>query len=261
MFGVTDGNPFHVVELAKTLFAQGLLALDEARGEWTAAAAEPNGTHEFPLPTTVQLAIAERVARLPYVLRDLLAVVAVAGAGCGADVLSPVLGISRLRAAALADELVERHLLVAEGPVYRCAHPRIAHVVRGDLTPSRRTEMHRALALALRDAPRGDEREAAGVIAYHADRGGERGLAFRYALCASEAAATRYALDEALSWLDLAAGSCGDEQQTQEVNRRTADVLRLAGWTEPPHQLQRPGTPARGFESTDLDLQGEAAPV
>ncbi len=260
VFGVTDGNPFHIVELAKTLFAQGLLAQDEARGEWTAAAAEPYGMHEFPLPTTVQLAIAERVARLPYVLRDLLAVVAVAGARCRVDVIAPVLGISRLRAAALADELVARHLLAAEGPVYRCAHPIVAAVVRADLTASHLKELHRALALALQDAPGGDAREAAGEIAHHADRSGERAIAFRHSVLASEAATTRYAFDEALSWLDLAAGSCGSDEETRDVDRRTADVLRLAGWTEPPHPVLRLGTPARGYEQGDLDLQAEEVP-
>lgn len=261
VFDVTDGNPLHVVELLKTLFAQGLLAVDEARGEWTAAATEPYGMHEFPLPPTVQVAIAERVARLPYVLRDLVAVVAVSGAGCRVEILSAVLGISRLRAAALADELVVRYLLVGDGAVYRCAHPLIAAVVRGELTASRLTELHRALALALQgDGSGQDVRGAAGEVARHADRGGVPEVAYRHALLASEAATARYAYEEALSWLDLAAGASRDATQTDEVNRRTADVLHLAGWTEPPHPIHRPGTPARGFASADLDLQAEEGP-
>ena len=256
VFDVTDGNPLHVVELLKTLFAQGLLAVDEARGEWTAASTEPYGMHEFPLPATVQMAIAERVARLPYVLRDLLAVVAVAGAGCRVDVLSAVLGVSRLRAAALADELVERHLLAGEKAVYRCAHPMIAAVVRGEVTASRLTELHRALALALQGAAtEHDGRDVAGDVARHAEHGGEPEIAYRSALLASEAALVRYAYEEALSWLDLAASASRGETQADEVNRRTADVLRLAGWTEPPRPVPRPGTPARGFAAADLDLQ------
>jgi len=260
VFDVTDGNPFHAVELLKTLFAQGLLAVDEARGEWTAAPAGPYDLHEFPLPTTVQLAIAERVARLPYVLRDFLAVVAVAGAGCRVDTLSAVLGVTRLRAAALADELVERRLLAGEKAVYRCAHPMIGVVVRHDLTASRSRELHRALAIALQAAG-ADAREVAGEVARHAEHGGEPAMAYRHALLACEAATARYAFQEALSWLDLAAAASEDEAQTGEVNRRTADVLRLAGWSEPPNHLRRPGTPARGFESTDLDLQAEEAPA
>src|SRR5207244_169123 len=142
------------------------------------------------MPRTVHDAIAERVAGLPYELRDLLATVAVAGRGIRTDLVSSVHGMSRLRAAALADALVERRLLAEEGGVYRCAHPMIAEVVRDGLTPARRHELHRAIALSLETVtPAAGLREVAGEIARHAERGGERPLAYRYALLASEAAA------------------------------------------------------------------------
>src|SRR5256886_13305705 len=52
----------------------------------------------------------------------LLATVAVSGRGSRTELLSHVHGMSRLRAAALADALVERRLLLEEQGVYRCAH-------------------------------------------------------------------------------------------------------------------------------------------
>lgn len=254
---VTDGNPFHVIELVKTLFAQGLLATDSATGEWVAPTATSAGSYsQLQMPRTVRDAIAERVAGLPYELRDLLATIAAAGRGVRTDLLSHVHGMSRLRAAALGDALVERRLLVEEGDVYRCAHPVIADVVRDNLTPARRRELHRAIALSLETVTAPEEvREVGGEIARHADRGGERAMAYRYALLASDAAAVRYAFDEALSWLDLAASTAGAGAESDEVNRRTARVLRLAGWNEPPHPPRRPPTPARGIEQGDLDLR------
>ena len=100
--------------------------------------------------------------------------------------LSHVHGISRLHAAALGDALVDRHLAVEEGGAYRCIHPVIAHMVRDGLTASRRQETHRSLALALELALGPDEAaDSAGEIARHADRGGERALAYRYALLAA----------------------------------------------------------------------------
>src|SRR2546428_13679287 len=111
--------------------------------------------------------------------------------------------MSRLRAAALADALVERRLLAEDGGVYRCAHPMIAEVARDGLTPARRHELHRAIALSLEIVtPAAGLREVAGEIARHGERGGERPLAYRYALLASEAAAGRYAFEEELSLLD-----------------------------------------------------------
>src|SRR5256712_13647681 len=81
----------------------------------------------------------------------------------------------------------------------------IAEVVRDGPTPGGRHELHRAIALSLEIVtPAAGLREVAGEIARHGERGGERPLAYRYALLASEAAAGRYAFEEALSWLDVA---------------------------------------------------------
>ncbi len=105
---ITGGNPFYVIELLKTMLAQGTLAADQNSGEWTVPAAGVAVSREYPLSQTVQDLIAERIDRLPAELRELLITVAVAGSGGRPDVLSHVHGISRLRAAAMADALVEQ---------------------------------------------------------------------------------------------------------------------------------------------------------
>jgi predicted ATPase len=256
IFGVTAGNPFYVIELLKTMFAQGLLAVDQETGEWTAppnALAEPG--RELPVSKTVQDVIAERVERLPERLGELLITTAVAGFGCGTEVLSHVHGISRLHAATLADALVDRRLLVEEGGAYRSAHPVIAHVVRSGLTISRRREVHRSLALALErvtSAP--NSPKLAGEIARHADRGGERVLAYRFALLAGQGAMERYAFAEALSWLDLAATNATGLEEANAVNRLTANVLEAAGWSEAPPLAKLGGPLTRELERDDFDL-------
>ncbi|MGH7534638.1 MAG: ATP-binding protein, partial [Gemmatimonadales bacterium] len=146
---VTSGNPFYVIELLKTMFAQGLLAMEEQSGEWTVSAEAMAVGHEILLSRTVQDVIAERVDRLPDELREVLITIAVSGAGCSPEVVSHVHGISRLHAAAVADALIERRLVNEEGETYRCTHPVIAHVVRDGLTAPRRQEVHRSLALSL----------------------------------------------------------------------------------------------------------------
>ena len=255
LFRITAGNPFYVMELLKTMFAQGLLAMDGATGEWTVAPAEVGSVLEVPVSQTVQDVIAERVDRLPGELRDVLITIAVSGGGCRPDVLSHVHGISRLHAAASGDALVDRHLVVEEGGAYRCVHPVIAHLVRDGLTASRRQEVHRSLALALELVLRPDEiPAAAGELARHADRGGERDLAYAYARLAAQSAINRYAYTEALSWLDLAASSARTAEETEAVDGLTADVLETAGWSE----ASRPSLPipvTREIVSEDLDLR------
>ena len=256
MFGVTAGNPFYLVELLKTMFAQGLLAIDEETGEWTVAPGlaldEGQG---FPISRTVHDVIAERVERLPGELRDLLITMAVAGAGCRPEVLSHVHGISRLHAASVGDALADRRLVVEDSGMYRCAHPVIAHVVRNGLTASRRKEVHRILALALeRSIAAADPREAAREIARHADRGGEAALAYRYALLAADRARQRYAFAEAMSWLDLAATNANGPEEGDAANRLTANILEAAGWSEAPPPSILGGPLTRELTAEDLDL-------
>jgi DNA-binding SARP family transcriptional activator len=255
IFGVTAGNPFYAIELLKTMFAQGLLAVDEVSGEWTALSGAMTAGREFPVSQTVHDVIAERIDRLLEELNDVLITVAVAGAGCRTEVLSHVHGISRLHAAAVGDALVDRRLVVEEGGVYRCAHPVIAHVVRDGLTAVRRREVHRTVALALeRMVVPEDARDIAREIARHADRGGEPALAYRFALVASEGATARYAFAEALSWLDLAASNARGPAEADAVNRLTADVLGAAGWSEIPPLTKLGGPITRELEREDSDL-------
>jgi predicted ATPase len=256
IYGVTAGNPFYVVELLKTMFAQGLLAVDEGSGEWTATSGElGKAGRELLVSQTVHDVIAERVERLPQQLSEVLITVAVAGAGCRTEVISHVHGISRLHAAGLGDTLVDQRLMIEENGIYRCAHPVIAHVVRDRLTTSRRREVDRTLAIALERAmAQQDTREVAREIARHADRGGEPALAYRYALIAAEGAVERYAFAEAMSWLDLAATNANGPGEADAVNRLTANVLEAAGWSEAPPLAKLTGVITRELEREDFDL-------
>jgi predicted ATPase len=251
---ITAGNPFHLIELLKTMFAQGLLAMDEHSGEWIVVPSEVGAGREVPVSQTVQDVIAERVDRLSSELRDVLITIAVGGVACRPDVLSHVHGISRLHAAAVGDSLVDRRLVVEEGGRYRCIHPAIAHLMRDGLTASRRQEVHRSLALALElVTPPEELAGVAGEIARHAERGGEREHAYRYARLAADGAVSRFAYAEALAWLDLAATSAKGPEQAEAVDHLTAEVMERAGWSEAPSRKAVPVT--REIVSEDLDLR------
>ncbi len=255
VYDVTGGNPLYVIELLKTLFARGWLAVDPGTQEWIAAegkSAELLASELFP---SVNGAIAERIAALPDEQHALLLTVAASGSGCHTSLLSYVHGISRLRAAHICDALVERHLVVETNGHYVCAHTVIANVALDSMSSSRRREVHRMIALALTDAADSMQRSAdPGIVARHAAAGGERAMAHRFALLASDACLARSAWDDALTWLDLAS-SCGESpEELRAANQATAALLDRAGWSAPPER--RPGR--RSFEPhlwrDDVDL-------
>jgi predicted ATPase len=163
----------------------------------------------------------------------------------------------------LCEELVTRRLIVEAEGVYRVAHSLIAEVVRRELTVSHRRELHRAIALALQemasDNTRHELRDSAhhamaGRIARHAEYGGEGQMACRYAMEASANALGRYGPEEALFWLDLAAVTAKGREQSDEVNRLTAEVLEFAGLTEAPRGMRRTSATLASLGQEDLDF-------
>ena len=248
----TAGYPFYIIELLKTLFAQGWLTVDSVSGEWIVRAHESGDGPAFTLAPSVHEAIAERIECLPDELSAVLITLAVSARGCRADVLSHVHGFSRLRAAAAGDSLVERQLALEEDGVYRCAHPVIARVVSDRLGAARRREVHRGLALSL-EFTAGARPTDPGEIARHAEQGGEPAMAYRYAMLASEGCEQRFAYGEALTWADFAAGLTNDESEAQAVNRTTARLLDLAGRRDVP-RYERTTTPVAQLAAADFDL-------
>jgi hypothetical protein len=250
IFRITGGNPFYIIELLKTMFAQGLLAVEEQTGEWTIAPATLETGRELPVSRSVHDLIAARVERLPEDLAGVLLTVAVAGgSGCRPEVLSHVHGISRLHAAALCDALVDRRLVVEDGGTYRAAHPVIGHVVRDAVSAPRRAEVHRMLALTLdRLATPESMRTAAGEIALHADRGGEPVLACRAALLASEAAVQRFAFAEAL------AGSTSRRDRRGRAGGRATSEPQMCWRWRAGAGFRRGAPGVAGDGDQDLDL-------
>jgi predicted ATPase len=222
---VTAGFPFYIVELLKTMFAQGWLSVDPASGEWTLQTEGSGDVTWLTVAPTVHEAIAERIECLPEELAAVLMTLAVSQRGCRTDVLSHVHGISRLRAAIEGDALVERHLAIEEDEVYRCAHPVIARVVSDALGASRRREVHRSLASAMEITSTPDHPSDPGTIARHAMEAGERAMAYRYAMRAAEECDARFAYNEAMTWLDLASGAATRPEDVDAVNRTTARLM------------------------------------
>jgi len=254
---VSGGNPFYVIELLKTLFSQQLLSVAPITGEWIVPAdINPGSLSSLPMPRSLRDAIGERVSLLDEESRILLGTLAVAARPVSPDVLAHVHGMSRLRIAALADDLIERLLATEEHGAYRVIHPLLGDVVRSALTDSLRGELHRALSLSIEVVTPVDRMgDAAGEIAWHADHAGDAGRAYAFALLAAESATDRTAYHEAFGWLGLAARTA--PQEAESLVERAAALAARAGWTEVP---PFPSAIQVGFgiAEEDMDLRTES---
>ena len=207
---------------------------------------------EFPVSQTVQDVIAERVERIPEELGEILITVAVAGGRLPSRMLSHVHGISRLHAAAACDALVDRQLLVEEGGAIG-AHPVIAHVVRDGISPARRPECHRAVAVALELATH-EVRIAAGRSP--ATRIGAANPAWPTATrrpAASGGGALSPTRRRSPGWT-WQRPRRGERSRSEAVDVLTADVMERAGLSEAP-RTSGPLPVTREIVSEDLDLR------
>jgi DNA-binding SARP family transcriptional activator len=160
------GNPGYVTALAQALVARGGI-VQTSDGQWALSPATDSDGFEQSLVAaelaTVRAPILERIERLRDDARAILVTIAIANGGrCDPDVLSNVHGVSRLRAAALAEALLERALIAEIDDSYRCAHPVIAQVVRDGVSASWRRAAQQALAEVLSVPAQPDESRHAG---------------------------------------------------------------------------------------------------
>jgi hypothetical protein len=161
----TGGLPGYALEALRVLRTAGLLpdesplAPRDAGGGWRPTGgllADPHLGAVLDAPT-LAAPIRDRILRLGDDGRAVLLTMTLAGEACTPQLLSAVHGVSRLRAVAIGDALVERGLAREVDDAYRVANLLVAGMVRRLSSEARRHEVERAL-VAIR---RGDPPEAA----------------------------------------------------------------------------------------------------
>ncbi len=170
LWQITGGNPFFILELARTLLERPQL-LGSSYDEW-------------PLPQSISQLINGRLTSLSPPAMKMLEAAALLldfsfGEACAATSQGEREGLNGL------DELVQRGLLHFEKGRYRFAHDLTRRVVLDRMSPARRQILHRRVALILAQS----RPAAVETIAQHFDAGGDFPKAvFYYERAAAKAA-------------------------------------------------------------------------
>src|SRR6266536_6092165 len=187
---------------------------------------------EFPTPTpwpispTIRRAVSRRLARLSGDANRMLSVASAFAGSFAFQVLSAATELDATMLACLDEALVAGIIRpAADGDAYEFSHSLLRQTLYDDLSPSRRTRLHRRVAQALERVYAGREGEAAAEIAsqFHRSRslpGAEQGVSL--AVLAAERAAARYAHAEAVTYLCMArdlAASIGPPQRAEILCR------------------------------------------
>jgi predicted ATPase/class 3 adenylate cyclase len=218
LYHETEGNPFFIEEVIKSLIEQGQIYRDgDGWGR--------EQTHELSIPQSVKEAIGRRLSRLSQSTVDALRTAAALGKTFTFRELAAVASAGEDALLDALDEATAAQLIRANsgGPgatasgsddSFAFTHDKIREVLYEELNPIRRRRLHQRIGEALEKAYDAavSEGEARGAgaddhaqdLAHHFMQAGDLARSLAYARRAARNATRVFALDEALKFLDQA---------------------------------------------------------
>jgi DNA-binding NtrC family response regulator/tetratricopeptide (TPR) repeat protein len=210
----TDGNPFFVEEVVRSLDESGMLE----RRDDTISLARP--TETIDVPDTVQDVILARLERLQSGAREALHIASVIGRAFSRRVLERVINADSDRPIDERLHVLVSAELIQRGPVW----PEVAYVFKHALTQevayhdqreAQRQALHGRIGEAIESIYADRLSEHFGVLGYHFTRARLWGKALEYLLAAARQAEQSFATREALALYDEAKAAA--EQQAGGV--------------------------------------------
>jgi eukaryotic-like serine/threonine-protein kinase len=189
----TEGNPFFVEEVLKSLIEQG--AVGRKSGQWTSGEVA-----DLVIPQSVKEAIGSRLDRVSPACNEILRAAAVVGKTFSFEEVVAAVGSENEEALLDAlDEATAAQLLVAErGDAFMFTHDKIREVLYEELNPIRRRRLHRRTAEGL-ERHRARANVAVETLAHHYIEAGDYERGLDYAKQAATAAEKIFAFDEAIA--------------------------------------------------------------
>jgi diguanylate cyclase (GGDEF)-like protein/putative nucleotidyltransferase with HDIG domain len=218
----TEGNPFLVTQLMRTLVEEQAFTHDGTAWQW----ALPSS---LALPAGMSDLVGRRLDRLPPEALRLLVTAAAIGRAftvslLGAAAQAPADAVLDAVDAGLAASVLEP-VAGSGDDTYRFAHALLVDVVLGTVSPARQRLIHERIADLLAERTP----DALDRIASHYARGSTAAKAYAWCLRAAERAAALCALDASASFLHLALGHAASDAERWRVHEELARVAELAG--------------------------------
>jgi class 3 adenylate cyclase len=227
----TDGNPFFVEEILRSLLEAGAVAHDVASGRWIV------DRSAMSLPQSIREVIERRVERMGDEAREVLILGAVIGREFDLRVLGAVASVDEAELLDRVERAVAASLL-AESPEqvgrFRFVHALINHTLYEALGATRRARMHERVAHALEELHGADPGEHLAELALHwrlAAVSVNKGKAADYALRAGNRALENLAPAEAVKLFADAVELIGDVHGVErcEALIGLGEALRQSG--------------------------------
>ncbi len=226
----TEGNPFFVEEVVKSLIEQGQIYREDDTWQRKAVA-------ELTIPQSIKEAIGRRLNRLSQACAEALHTAAALGKTFPFAALAAV---SALDEDALLDALDEgsaaQLIRPDKGDSFAFTHDKIREVLVEELNPVRRRRLHQRIGEALEQLYTTQLDDHAPDLAYHFVQSGDWQKGLAYSLRAAAGAERVFAHDDALAHLEVAeecAETLGQPDSIAAIAEMRGDILNRQDLVEP----------------------------
>lgn len=230
----SEGNPHYIIELIRTLIANGILVREPENGPWRAT----RTVTTLDMPSSLQRLLLARIDRLASHERLVLQVASVIGPVFWFDILQALLNDHPTLKADLAT--LQRNQFIQEsgrvpdlGMQYVFKSPLVRETIHESILGSQRAVYHMKVAEFLENIPNPDILDGYdGMLAHHFGRAGNHRKELFYTVIAAEQARTIHGNAEALQYynraielLDQLEKEVADEEKLRPVQTQRFDVL------------------------------------
>lgn len=219
IYSLTDGNPFFIEEVLKSLIASGDIFYQD--GAW-----DRKPVSELRIPRSVQDAVQRRSDQLGPQAQEILRLASVAGRRFDFDLLLAVTHLAETQLLTSVKQLIDAQLVVEESADrFAFRHALTQEAVYATLLKRERKEIHRVVAETL------EHLHAPGLelywtdLAHHFFAAGEWMRALNYSQRVGERAQALYAPREASEYFSQAL------KAAEQLNQRRPDLYRARGAT------------------------------
>jgi DNA-binding SARP family transcriptional activator len=241
LYQETEGNPFFLMEIIKTLFETGQIQLIEGiwQGNFTRISEE-----NFPLSSNMSEAVQARVLHLHETIQEGLHLAAVLGREFNYELLLAAWGKGEEATLELLDELL-RHRLVeekagAEESDFAFTHHKIQEIIYQELPRHRCFRLHAQVGLAMESIYQAEIESRAGELAHHFEQACRLdkslcGRAIQYLLKAGQQSERQLAYQEAVRYYQrgLAIPHILPETEIDLQLALVVPVMMMKGYTSP----------------------------
>ncbi len=223
----SEGNPFFIEEVVKSLINEGLIKTSDY--SWDKKF-DPSKIH---IPSTIRDVIGRRIDRLDDKTRRILSYASVIGNRFTFETLYRLSDLKEEELVDSIDALISANIIhedtASKDEVYRFDHSQIREVIYNNMSRSRRRLMHKKVGHILENLHRNRLDEVVYNLARHFYEGKDTEKTITYSIRAGEKATKAFAPEDALSYYHMALEALKRLDETDENKENMIFLLKRLG--------------------------------